>query len=203
MIRDSQPDGFAPFLRFAAVVIISGFTQGCGGHIEHDAFTIGDGAAGTSSGVGSGGSAGLGGGGMVSQPNIWDPPCMSYTDIAAGQGTGSGYFPSAVIDSTNTKLLVITRNDANSNKPALFRCNLDGTGCAYTDISAGQGSISGYGPSAVIDMINAKLLVVIYNGANSGKPALYRCNLDGTGCMFTDISTGQGPGSGACPSAVI
>jgi hypothetical protein len=41
----------------------------------------------------------------------------------------------------------------------LFRCDLDGTGVTYADISAGQGAQKGYFPSAVIDTINAKLLV--------------------------------------------
>ncbi|HEY3233647.1 MAG TPA: hypothetical protein VGJ84_02955, partial [Polyangiaceae bacterium] len=126
-----------------------------------------------------------------------------YTDISAGQGTDSGWNPSAVIDATNGKLLVVTDNGANSHKPALFRCNLDGTGCAYADISAGQGTHSGLNPSAVIDAANARLLVVTNNGRNSHKPALFRCNLDGTGCTYTDISAGQGEFSGSHPSAVI
>jgi hypothetical protein len=78
-----------------------------------------------------------------------------------------------VIDAINAKLLVVTTNDANSGKPALFRCNLDGTGCTYTDISAGQGTGSGFGPSAVIDTINDKLLVLTANGTNADKPGLF------------------------------
>ncbi|HEY3235864.1 MAG TPA: hypothetical protein VGJ84_14195, partial [Polyangiaceae bacterium] len=127
----------------------------------------------------------------------------SYTDISAGQGPGSGYTASAVIDSTNRKLLVATRNASNSGKPALFRCNLDGSGCTYTDISAGRGVDSGWSPSAAIDATNGKLLVVTENGANANKPALFRCHLDGTGCTYTDISVGQGANSGLAPSVVI
>ncbi|HEY3233581.1 MAG TPA: hypothetical protein VGJ84_02625 [Polyangiaceae bacterium] len=127
----------------------------------------------------------------------------NFTDISSGQGNGSGRFPSAVIDSTNAKLLVVTTNDANCGKPALFQCNLDGTGCNFTDISSGQAIDSGYNLSAVIDSANAKLLVVTRNDANFGKPALFRCNLDGAGCTYTDISAGQGTNSGRVPSAVI
>jgi hypothetical protein len=127
----------------------------------------------------------------------------THTDISAGQGANSGWDPSAVIDSVNNKLLVVTLNNANSNKPSLFRCALDGTGCTHTDISAGQGAGSGLGPSAVIDSVNSKLLVVTRNNANSGKPSLFRCALDGTGCTHTDISAGQGTYSGSWPSAVI
>jgi hypothetical protein len=121
----------------------------------------------------------------------------TYTDISAGQGPVSPLSASAVIYITKRKLLVITAVGA------LFRCNLDGTGCTYTDISAGQGVLSGFNPSAVIDSTNGKLLVVTTNFRNSLKLGLFRCNLDGTGCTYTDISAGQGVFSGFYPSAVI
>jgi hypothetical protein len=104
-----------------------------------------------------------------------------------------------VIDSTNGKLLVV----ANSGGPGLFRCNLDGTGCSFTNISAGQVGDTGNYPSAVIDSVNGKLLAATTNRVNaSGAPALFRCNLDGTGCTYTDISAGRADG-GWRPSAVI
>src|SRR5262249_28950576 len=127
----------------------------------------------------------------------------TYSDLSAGQGYGSGYSPAALIDTAAAKLLVVTENGANSFKPALFRCNLDGSGCVYSDISAGQGANSGYYPSAMIDTAGSKLLVVTANGANSFKPALFRCNLDGSGCAYSDISVGQGANSGYYPSLVI
>jgi hypothetical protein len=65
-----------------------------------------------------------------------------------------------VIDAAGGKLLVATQNSAKAEKPALFRCNLDGTGCTYRDISAGQGRESGRSPVALIDTANRKLLVV-------------------------------------------
>jgi hypothetical protein len=132
-----------------------------------------------------------------------DGTACTHTDISAGQGIDSGFYLSAVIDAANRKLVVVTENDANSGKPSLFRCNLDGTACTHTDVSAGQGPYSGFSPSAVIDASNRKLLVVTENRANSFKPSLFRCNLDGTACTHTDISAGQGFGSGFHPSAVI
>lgn len=78
-----------------------------------------------------------------------------------------------MIDTMNGELLVVTLDRANSYKPALFRCNLDGTACTYTDISAGQAAESGYQQSALVDRTNAKLLVTTANGANSYKPALF------------------------------
>jgi hypothetical protein len=160
-------------------------------------------------GGGVGGGAGLAGiaGTAGAAGMAGTSPCMSLTtiatDISAGQGSGSGYTPSAVVDAANSKLLAVTHNGANSFKPSLFRCNLDGTACTHTDISAGQGTNSGGEPSAVVDAANSKLLVVTVNGANSGKSSLFRCNLDGTACMHTDISAGQGTDSGYYPRAVI
>ncbi|TGL39020.1 fibronectin type III domain-containing protein [Leptospira perdikensis] len=127
----------------------------------------------------------------------------SLTDISVGQGPHSGDFPSATLDYINRKLLVVTQNAQNSNKPSLFRCNLDGTSCTFTDISAGQGSNSGNKPSVKIDYINEKLLIVATNGANNYKPSLFSCNLDGSNCSHTDISAGQGVQSGASPRAIL
>jgi hypothetical protein len=131
-----------------------------------------------------------------------DGTACSYTDISAGQPADSGYSPSALLDSSSAKLLVVTQNGAAGNKPALFRCNLDGTACSYADISAGQAAECGLTPSAAIDSADAKLLVVTKNGANSNRPALFRCNLDGTACSYADISAGQGPESGWDPSVL-
>ncbi|MCW7460603.1 chitobiase/beta-hexosaminidase C-terminal domain-containing protein [Leptospira limi] len=135
------------------------------------------------------------------------PPGTSETgvhiDISAGQGYSSGHRASAVIDYINGKLIVVTRNDANYAKPSLFKCNLDGSSCSHTDISAGQSAYSGNTPIPIIDYVNEKLLVVSINGANNFKPSLFRCNLDGSSCSHTDISSGQGTNSGMYPTAVI
>ncbi|TGL42490.1 chitobiase/beta-hexosaminidase C-terminal domain-containing protein [Leptospira perdikensis] len=127
----------------------------------------------------------------------------TYTDISAGQGNYSGMNPSAAIDPINQKLLVTTSNQANNNKPSLYRCNLDGTNCTHTDISSGQGNQSGSTVHTNIDLINRKLLVVTTNLANDGKPSLFRCNLDGNNCTHTDLSAGQGTYSGNQVSVTI
>jgi hypothetical protein len=114
----------------------------------------------------------------------------TIVDISAGQPAQSGGSPSAVIDAANGKLLVVTQDGANSNRPSLFRCNLDGTGCTWTDISAGQLANSCVTPSALIDMADGKLLVATTD--NFGTPGLFRCNLDGTGCAYTSMSASTG-----------
>ncbi|TGM63469.1 PKD domain-containing protein [Leptospira meyeri] len=127
----------------------------------------------------------------------------THVDISAGQGPSSGYGNRLLIDYVSRKMLVITRNNSNNDKPSLFRCNLDGTSCTHTDISAGQGINSGFQPNGVIDIANGKLLVVSVNYSNNGKPGLLRCNLDGTSCTHTDISAGQGNNSGNDPIVFI
>ncbi|TGM74412.1 chitobiase, partial [Leptospira mtsangambouensis] len=127
----------------------------------------------------------------------------SPVDVSAGQGTGSGYFPSAIIDRRNNKILIATSNQVNSSRLGLFRCNLDGTNCSYHDISSNQGANSGLSPAITIDEKNQKILVVTRNGANSNKLALFRCNIDVSGCSYLDLSTGQSNESGWYPSAAI
>ncbi len=132
-----------------------------------------------------------------------DGSSCTYTDISAAQGASSGTTPSLVIDNANSKLLVATDNGANGNRLALFRCNLDGSSCTYTDISAAQGASSGTNPSLTIDSANSKLLVATENGANGSRPALFRCNLDGSSCTYADISAGQAASSGRVPDIAI
>jgi hypothetical protein len=143
----------------------------------------------------------------VGRPGLFrcelDGTGCTYSDISAGQGLFSVSHPSAAIDSANGKILVATVNGDNGNRPGLFRCNLDGTRCTYSDISAGQPGNSGYDPSAVIDSANGKLLVVTTNGDYARRPALFRCNLDGTGCTYSDLSAGQGDNTGSYPSALV
>jgi 20S proteasome alpha/beta subunit len=132
-----------------------------------------------------------------------DGTSCTYTDISAGAGANSGYSPALAIDATNSKLLVATQDESNNYKPSLFRCNLDGTSCTYTDISAGAAADSGLISSLVVDAANSKLLVVTEDGSNSNKPSLFRCNLDGTSCTYTDISAGAAANSGYQPSLAI
>ncbi|MFO0569538.1 MAG: hypothetical protein U0263_28065 [Polyangiaceae bacterium] len=48
-----------------------------------------------------------------------------------------------------------------------------------------------------------KLLVITAALSNGGKPSLFRCALDGSGCEFSDLSGGQSGPSGANPSALL
>jgi hypothetical protein len=113
-----------------------------------------------------------------------------YVDISAGRGPGSGVFPSAVIDSANAKLLVVTEDLENMTKASLFRCSLDGTNCTFADLSAGRPGQSGYNPSAAIDTQSGKLVVSAHDDATkkSHGPGIFRCDLDGSSCGFSETS---------------
>jgi hypothetical protein len=182
-----------------------------------------------------------------------------YWNISAGQGPIA--YPTVVVDTASAKLLVVAENGADSYKLGMIRCNFDGTGCTYADISTGQLPYTGYRvilpmidsindklmvvtvsstsnaidlplaltrceldgtgcsyqaiaplrydssvypfTSAVIDSVGSKLLIVTLSNDDHHKPVLYRCELDGTGCSYQDISAGQGRDSGWSPSAVI
>lgn len=127
--------------------------------------------------------------------NLDGTSCISK-DVSAmtNQGEGSGYKPSMVIDTVNSKILISTENTANNKKPSLFRCSLDGSSCSHIDISAGRGNLSGGSPKLLLDNVNSKILLLTENSETgfSLRLSLFRCQLDGTGCVFSDISAGMG-----------
>ncbi|MCW7468810.1 fibronectin type III domain-containing protein [Leptospira kanakyensis] len=115
-------------------------------------------------------------------------------DITAGQVVNSGRYPSVVLDPINKKILIVTANQYSyPAKVSLFRCNLDGSSCTHTDISAGLGYEVGNNPQLLFDPINNKIIVITENNISYPiKVNLLRCNLDGSSCNNTDISTGLG-----------
>jgi hypothetical protein len=132
-----------------------------------------------------------------------DGTSCAYTDISAGAGTESGTSVLLAIDTANSKMLAVTADGSNRYRLSLFRCNLDGTSCTHMDISAGAGATSGFAGSLAIDAANGAFLVVTQDNSNFGKPAVFRCNLDGTACMYFDFSGGAGQYSGTNPSLAI
>ncbi len=132
-----------------------------------------------------------------------DGSACTYADISSGAGASSAFYPSLAIDAANAKLLVVTQDGSNGDRSTLFRCNLDGTSCAHVDISAGAAAESGIQPKIMIDTANNKLLVATTDGSNAYRPAIFRCDLDGTSCTYTDVSAGAAANSGLTPSLAI
>lgn len=120
---------------------------------------------------------------------------------ATGVTAGGNDLRLAVVlgDAQNDRVLVAGFDErAGATRPALLRCQRDGSGCTYADISAGRtGTFTGHG--AALDVAGKKLLFVSDLGA--GAPFLHRCELDGTGCTAT--STGASFTAGACRIPVL
>jgi hypothetical protein len=47
-----------------------------------------------------------------------------HLDLSAGEGGGSGDSPSAILDATIGKLLIVTTNEARGGTPGLFTLGL-------------------------------------------------------------------------------
>ena len=122
--------------------------------------------------------------------------CTSAIDISAGGNTLSNSYTNALvplIDTKNSKLLVVgTRGGAtDTDAPVLFRCEYTGAGCTWTQIDAGQGAGSGHYYTARIDTVNDKLLVAARNNTST-RIGLFRCDLDGSNCAYTALSSTAG-----------
>ena len=119
----------------------------------------------------------------------------TFTDLMAGQPFAGYAYPSPAIDPSNGMIsMAAVEQDTGGAKAVLFRCQLDGTGCSYNDVSSGHlyttdNVLLPPRPTALLDSAGGHLLVV---GCYSGMPGLARCALDGTACTFTDISGGHG-----------
>jgi hypothetical protein len=125
-------------------------------------------------------------------------------DISASQGAGSGQNPVLLVDTAGMHLLAFTTNGANSNRLSLFRCGLDGTSCAHIDAS-NNGQPIGVEKQAIVDSTNARIVVTALSSASSDV-LMYRCALDGSGCIETNLSasvTGGAANSSSAPSPGI
>ncbi len=122
----------------------------------------------------------------------------------AGQGNDTGHEPDLVFDPVNNRLLVTARNSAANDRLGLFRCNPDGTGCMYADLTSGNSS--GRTPSSAVDLVNQRLVTATRDSTGGvDRLGIHRCNLDGTGCVTIDASavTGQPDFTGFNPSLVL
>lgn len=120
-----------------------------------------------------------------------NPPGTSLigtrTNITVGPPTNSGRDPSALIDYTNKKIIVVSQQ---INKLNLFRCNLDGSNCSFFDISPPIQIDSSFYPQVLIDPINSEIVVVAAYRVIGSTDKLYmtRCKLDISSCNHTNIT---------------
>jgi hypothetical protein len=135
----------------------------------------------------------VGGGGIAGCGKTFISPAMA------------GGPPSLVLDETPDPGIAYAAY-AKADKATLARCTLSGAppgvaACAELDVSSSE-TISNHPPQVLLDKKNQKVLVVAQS-SELGKPALYRCNLDGMACSKHDISAGQGQNSGHLARATI
>ena len=62
--------------------------------------------------------------------------------------------------------------------------------------------MSGYSPSAVVEATDGTLFVAAAS-PTTGKPGLFRCKADGTGCTYVELATVTTDVSAQSPKAVI
>ncbi len=127
---------------------------------------------------------------------------------------GRGASTSAVIDPFAKKLLVVTNDyawttggppDEADAKLSLHRCALDGSGCTWTDVSAGRAGLR-TPPTALVDSANQKLVIGFCDGPAGGverAPAIHRCDLDGGNCARVALTATSGSDACASSSMVI
>lgn len=79
-------------------------------------------------------------------------------------------------------------------KTMLVRCDADASACVATDVGAIRPSLSARAPSVVVDELEGKVMVAV---EDLGRPAVLRCQVDGTGCTFWRLSIKLGDGPAA------
>lgn len=125
----------------------------------------------------------------------------SAADVSGGSGDVAN--PSFVLDTVNQKALISSQDTSQGQAASLWRCNFDGSGCQYLDLTWGAGGTSGLGADTAIDTINNRLVTVTNDGSVGQVPVLTWCAIDGTGCSRTNISGGAGATSGFLPSVLV
>lgn len=143
--------------------------------------------------------------------NIWSRPSLFYCTLDTLECThkfiseedDSGYNPSAVIDSKNSKLIVVSQNlfDLISTKPSLYECDLVNYDCVHTFIS--DKIDSDYTPDIFLNSQNNNLIIATRNDDDSKKAGMFFMNLNNKTSYFKDVSIDQGYGSGYEPFVLI
>ncbi len=132
-----------------------------------------------------------------------DGSSCTFRDLSTGTGEGfnSGGSPSAIVDPVGKNLLVATYDVSIHGNPTLWICPLAGGDCATEDVSTALGSVTSAGttPTIMIDATAAKIDIVTANEAE--RPFLFRCNLDGSNCLASDLTTGTAAGDNSAQAA--
>ena len=137
-------------------------------------------------------------------------------DISTGKPRNAATYPSVVIDRVDGKILVTASDYTNGERPDLFYCDLaigvdggdavradGGAACSFVDISAGAPPNTGAVVSnPVLEAVAGKLVVATDDGAHADTTSVFRCNLDGTSCTYTNIDGDAGTDINEFPSLI-
>ena len=127
-------------------------------------------------------------------------------DASAGRSTTEfSRHLQVLVDEAGDKLLVFQTypTGLDKTKPALSRCNLDGTACEAIDLSVGQTGTAGENFNAAIDPVGKRFYVATTNLA-AGQLGLVRCALDGTGCVYKDAgAAASAPAPNVHPNVAV
>jgi hypothetical protein len=167
----------------------------------------GDGSAGAGDGDGDGSGNGSGPDGSSGPPPAGSG--VTYADIG-GNLAHDAFTPSAIFVDEDRDTLAVFGLPA-STRPSLRVCNRNGTECTARLLDGGRGFGSGRNASAAFDVTSKKLLVVSDDAAwtdpsrspSASRVSLFRCELDGTGCTTTDITSGDPSVSERRPRALV
>ena len=134
--------------------------------------------------------------------NLDGTGCVQH-DIAGG-AAGGWRSPKILVDVEGVHLVTATgafSESGDSAGIAAFRCAPDMTGCTRRDLGLGAGAhrIRSFSAGLSAD----ELLVATEDTYRLRKATAYRCQRDGSGCLEIDMSAGQPPTSGACPTVLV
>ena len=123
-------------------------------------------------------------------------------DASAGVGSFSGQTPSIAVDEASGRVYVVAR--ATGGRPYLFICNLGGLDCTARDASGAAGDFSGFNPSLALSPNEDRVYIAARAGeVAASTPALFHCHMNGSNCVFRDISVDQGANTGFDPSLSV
>ncbi|HNM06756.1 MAG TPA: hypothetical protein PKK05_27810, partial [Leptospiraceae bacterium] len=101
---------------------------------------------------------------------------------------------------SNRDFFIIASADSEQTQ---FKVTVKDNDFQYLDISAGQPADSAYNPALSVDSANGYIYIAARNVQNSSRLGLFRCTLNGTGCIYLDASAGQGADSAHYPKIAL
>jgi hypothetical protein len=128
----------------------------------------------------------------------------SFVDISAGAPASSGEFVwRPVFEAVAGKLVVVSQDSSKNDTTSVFRCNVDGTSCTYTNITGDAGTGSGLAPSMLYDPSDDSVYVTTTNVGAGYAPVLLHCDPAFATCTRVNVAAAAGAGAGAYATSAL